>query len=128
MLRNIFVLSIIAIGIFYAAQGPFYALLFYLWNAYFRPEYWVWSTLIGQLNLSLFIGLYLVAITALSVPNLRINLRTGPHRHPGQRSTPLPPDPARHRLLAGLRVREAGMGADAPQPGRAEQQHRLIAG
>src|SRR5579871_590881 len=41
MLRLIFVFAIIAVGTVYLTQGPFYALLFYLWNAYFRPEYWV---------------------------------------------------------------------------------------
>ena len=29
-------------GTFYALISPFYALLFYLWNAYFRPEEWIW--------------------------------------------------------------------------------------
>ena len=34
------------------AQSPFYALLFYLWNAYFRPEEWTYGALIYSLNLS----------------------------------------------------------------------------
>ena len=66
MLRNVFVFLLIAIGAIYAIQGPFYALLFYLWNAYFRPEYWVWDDFIGSLNLSLWIGIYLVAATFMS--------------------------------------------------------------
>ncbi|GAC1455001.1 MAG: hypothetical protein PVSMB1_04350 [Gemmatimonadaceae bacterium] len=78
MLRTIFVLIIIAIGVFYAAQGPFYALLFYLWNAYFRPEDWVWNgaSTIGVLNLSFVIGVYLVATAMLSARVFRFNSRT----------------------------------------------------
>ena len=41
MLRLIFVTCIVMVGIFFAVQGAFYALLFYLWNAYFRPAEWV---------------------------------------------------------------------------------------
>ena len=66
MLRTIFVFVIITVGVFYAAQGPFYALLFYLWNAYFRPELWVWGGAIGSLHLSVTIGIYLVATAVLS--------------------------------------------------------------
>jgi probable O-glycosylation ligase (exosortase A-associated) len=77
MLRNVFVFAIIALGVVYATQGPFYALLFYLWNAYFRPEDWVWSGTVGSLNLSFVIGVYLVLTAALSVRIFRINLRTG---------------------------------------------------
>ena len=76
MLRNIFVALIIAIGVFYAAQGPFYALLFYLWNAYFRPEQWVWGDTVGALNLSLIIGIYLVATALLSARGFRMTART----------------------------------------------------
>jgi putative inorganic carbon (HCO3(-)) transporter len=75
MLRTIFVLLLVAIGIYWAMQGAFYALLFYMWNAYFRPESWVWSSLIGQLNLSFYIGVYLVAITLLSFQQLVFNGR-----------------------------------------------------
>jgi putative inorganic carbon (HCO3(-)) transporter len=75
MLRNIFVLLLVVVGIYYAFQGAFFALLFYMWNAYFRPESWVWSSLIGQLNLSFYIGVYLVAITLLSMQQLVFNGR-----------------------------------------------------
>jgi hypothetical protein len=75
MLRTIFVLALVALGTWYALQGAYYALLFYLWNAYFRPESWVWSTLIGQLQLSYFIGIYLVAITLLSFQQFVFNGR-----------------------------------------------------
>jgi putative inorganic carbon (HCO3(-)) transporter len=77
MLRTIFVFGIIAVGVFYAAQGPFYALLFYLWNAYFRPEEWVWDPTIRSLSLSFIIGVYLVATSVLSARQFRLNLRTG---------------------------------------------------
>jgi hypothetical protein len=68
MLRTVFVFIIISVGVFYAAQGPFYALLFYLWNAYFRPEQWVWGGTISSLNLSVTIGIYLVATARLCGP------------------------------------------------------------
>ena len=65
MLRTIFVFAIILVGTVYAVQGPFYGLLFYLWYAYFRPDYWLWDpTLIAPLNLSLVIG---VAVLIMSV-------------------------------------------------------------
>ena len=38
MLRDIFVLAIIVVGAAYSTVGAFYGLLFYLWNAYFRPR------------------------------------------------------------------------------------------
>jgi probable O-glycosylation ligase (exosortase A-associated) len=76
MLRNIFVFMLITVGVVYAAQGPFYALLFYLWNAYFRPEYWVWGDTIGALNLSLIIGLYLVTTAVLSAKAFLWTART----------------------------------------------------
>jgi putative inorganic carbon (HCO3(-)) transporter len=75
MLRNVFVFILVAVGTWYAFQGPYYALLFYLWNAYFRPESWVWSSLVGQLNLSFWIGIYLVAISLLSMQQFVFNAR-----------------------------------------------------
>ena len=76
-LRFILVFAILAIGAAFATQGPFYALLFYLWNAYFRPEAWTYGPLLYSLNLSWVIGIYLVAITFLSMPKARLNARTG---------------------------------------------------
>lgn len=75
MLRNVFVFLLVAAGVWYAFQGAYFALLFYLWNAYFRPESWVWTPLIGQLNLSFYIGVYLVAITLLSFQQFVFNGR-----------------------------------------------------
>lgn len=67
MLRIIFVLICTVIGAYYALQSPFYALLFYLGNAYFRPEFWVWSTAtIAVLNLSLITGVYVCLATFIS--------------------------------------------------------------
>jgi probable O-glycosylation ligase (exosortase A-associated) len=76
MLRMIFVLGIVAVGITASAFGPFNALLFYLWNAYFRPEQWTYGPFIGSLRFSLIIGTYLVVRTVASLPDLQINLRT----------------------------------------------------
>jgi putative inorganic carbon (hco3(-)) transporter len=75
MLRNLLVFALVALGTYWAFQGAYYALLFYLWNAYFRPESWVWTPLVGQLNLSFYIGVYLVAITLLSMQQFVFNGR-----------------------------------------------------
>jgi probable O-glycosylation ligase (exosortase A-associated) len=66
--RLLFVLAIILAGIYYSMQGAFYVLLFYLWNGYFRPEEWVWSSLVMQMRLSLAIGSMLVLA---AIPSLR---------------------------------------------------------
>jgi probable O-glycosylation ligase (exosortase A-associated) len=66
MYRDAIVLFLITVGAYYALQGPFYALLFYLGNAYFRPEDWVWSDFVKSLRLSLVIGFYLIIVTLLS--------------------------------------------------------------
>jgi len=60
MLRPIFVVSIILLGVAFSIQGPFYMLLFYLWNAYFRPEYWLWWDFVSVLNISLILGTFLL--------------------------------------------------------------------
>jgi putative inorganic carbon (hco3(-)) transporter len=74
MLRLIFVAIIILGGGISALRGPFYALLFYLWYAYFRPEQWVWQgDLIAQLNLSLIIGIVLVASSLTALSDLKWN-------------------------------------------------------
>jgi len=62
MLRSIFVLGLIALGVRHALRGPFYAVLFYLWVAYFRPQEWVWEGAVRDLNLSLIVGVYAVLI------------------------------------------------------------------
>jgi putative inorganic carbon (hco3(-)) transporter len=60
MLRTLLVLGLIGVGGFYALRGPYYALLFYIGYAYFRPEAWVWVDFIGSLRLSLLSGLLVV--------------------------------------------------------------------
>jgi putative inorganic carbon (hco3(-)) transporter len=66
MIRTIFVLGLIITGIYYSLQGSFYALLFYLWNAYYRPEDWIWVNFLQTANLSFIIGSYLVLVILLS--------------------------------------------------------------
>jgi probable O-glycosylation ligase (exosortase A-associated) len=76
MLRMIFVLIIIVVGSAFAAMGPFEGLLFYMWNAYFRPDYWTYGPFIMSLNLSLYIGIYVVIRTLMSGPDLRLGVGT----------------------------------------------------
>jgi putative inorganic carbon (HCO3(-)) transporter len=73
MLRTLFVLLLATLGAYYALQGPFYALLFYIWNAYFRPEDWIWGDLIRNLRLSSIIGIYLVCTTLFSRQRFVLN-------------------------------------------------------
>src|SRR6185437_7531901 len=73
MLRLLLVSFLIALGAYYSLQTPFYALLFYLGNAYFRPEEWVSDDIIRSLNLSFSIGLYLVFVTMLCKKKLAWN-------------------------------------------------------
>jgi putative inorganic carbon (HCO3(-)) transporter len=68
MLRTILLLFGLTTGVYYALQGPFYGLLFYIGNAYFRPEEWVWGDFVGSLQLSFVIGFYVV-ITSLFSQN-----------------------------------------------------------
>jgi probable O-glycosylation ligase (exosortase A-associated) len=63
VLRLIFAVLLILYGLAQSLRGPFYALLFYLGIAYFRPEFWVWGDELQGLNLSFFVGLYAVAST-----------------------------------------------------------------
>lgn len=68
MLRAIFVLSLTVLGACLAFRGPFYALLYYIWNAYFRPEEWVWGDtrdLVLALNASFWAGVLVVLSTLL---------------------------------------------------------------
>jgi probable O-glycosylation ligase (exosortase A-associated) len=66
MLRAIFVLGLTLAGACLALKGPLQALLFYIWNAYFRPEEWVWGDtrdLILTLNASFWAGVLVVLST-----------------------------------------------------------------
>jgi probable O-glycosylation ligase (exosortase A-associated) len=73
VLRILFVLAIIAIGFGASFQGPFYVLLFYLWNAYFRPEVWLWNDFLVSLRLSLVIGTLLLVTSLNAFGNFRWN-------------------------------------------------------
>jgi probable O-glycosylation ligase (exosortase A-associated) len=74
MLRLIFVLGIMLVGGWYALQRPFYALLFYVWYAYFRPEAWVWhGDLIKSLHVSYLAGVLLVGSALLRGSRLRLS-------------------------------------------------------
>src|SRR5580765_642230 len=75
MLRSALVLILIMIGTYFALQAPFYGLLFYIGNAYFRPEEWLSSGLVGSLHLSLIIGSYVVIATLFSKHKLVCNGR-----------------------------------------------------
>jgi putative inorganic carbon (HCO3(-)) transporter len=72
MLRMIFVIGLIIFGCFYASFGAFEGLLFYMWNAYFRPDYWTYGSFIMTLNLSLIIGVYVLVRTLMSTPDLKL--------------------------------------------------------
>lgn len=65
-MRSLFVIVLILVGGCYALKGPFFGLLFYIGNAYFRPEDWVWTDFIRNLNLSLISGIYVILASLLS--------------------------------------------------------------
>ena len=71
-----FIGLLLAVGVVMALGSPLYALLLYLWIAYFRPESWVWTRYIATLDLSFYSGLLLVARTAFSRVRFRIDLRS----------------------------------------------------
>jgi probable O-glycosylation ligase (exosortase A-associated) len=77
MLRTIFVFGVILVGIVYAFQGPFYLLLFYLWNAYFRPEQWMWVDYVSPLKLSFGIGVLLLLTSINALARFRLTLLVG---------------------------------------------------
>lgn len=65
-MRLVLVFLIIIVGGWYALSSPFYALLFYLWVAYFRPENWVYSSNVILANLSFAAGAWTLLSTAMS--------------------------------------------------------------
>jgi probable O-glycosylation ligase (exosortase A-associated) len=71
MLRSIFVLGLMLVGLRYALKGPFYALLCYLWLAYFRPDRWLWFDFTKQLNLSFIVGVAVIGMTLFSRERFR---------------------------------------------------------
>jgi putative inorganic carbon (HCO3(-)) transporter len=75
MLRTAFVIILILTGAVVSLRGPFYGLLLYLWIAYFRPESWIWSDFLRRIDLSMYVGLYLVVFTLLSRKRLVVDRR-----------------------------------------------------
>jgi probable O-glycosylation ligase (exosortase A-associated) len=76
MLRIIFVFSIVIVGMVQACRRGFWALLFYLWMAYFRPQEWVHNgAILDTLNLSLVGGGILLLRTPGSGAKHRFDLR-----------------------------------------------------
>lgn len=76
MLRLIFVTLIIIAGAAISTISAYHGLLFYLWNAYFRPESWVFTDVILRLRLSLVIGAYVVIRTVFSGVNPKLSSGT----------------------------------------------------
>jgi probable O-glycosylation ligase (exosortase A-associated) len=74
MLRSLFVVVILAYGCAKSLKGPFYALLFYLWLAYFRPEAWLWTDFVSQFDLSFFLGLVVLLATLMSPEKFRFSV------------------------------------------------------
>lgn len=77
MLRSIFVAAIIAIGVVSSFRGPFYALLFYLWFAYFRPEGWLHTNWVSGLRLSLIAGILALVMAVVRPDDLKPRLNLG---------------------------------------------------
>ena len=73
-MRNIFVALIVLAGTGAAlVGGPFYALLFYIWNAYFRPHEWVYSDWVFSLRLSYTLAALLPVAIVLWGQRLRLS-------------------------------------------------------
>ena len=76
MARTIFVFLIIVFGGIASLTSAFYALQFYLWLAYFRPEAWLWDTAILQVvPLSLVAGIWTLVATAIYGAKPRFDVR-----------------------------------------------------
>jgi len=73
MLRDLLVLTVLLVGVYYCFRGPFHVLVFYIWNAYFRPETWVWNAQwLMALKVSYVLGITAVVTTAFSKNRLRL--------------------------------------------------------
>ena len=77
MLRTILIVTVILVGIVASFYGSLNALMFYLWIAYFRPETWVWNNFVSGLNLSLFVGIYLLISTFVTSIKLKFTSFAG---------------------------------------------------
>ncbi len=77
MLRDVFVLLILVVGGYFCFQGPDYVLLLYIWNAYFRPEHWVWSAQwLLTLKVSYVLGVAIVVSTIFSKQRFRFTFHS----------------------------------------------------
>ena len=76
MLRLWFVGLLFAAGTVMAFVSPLWALMLYLWIAYFRPEMWVWEDSLSTLDISFYAGLLLLVRTVLSPVRFRIDRRS----------------------------------------------------
>jgi probable O-glycosylation ligase (exosortase A-associated) len=74
MLRSIFVMVLSVVGLYYALQAPFYALLVYLAYAYFRPEQWLWNNMIPP-YFSFVLGSYVILSSLFSGQRFIMNKR-----------------------------------------------------
>jgi probable O-glycosylation ligase (exosortase A-associated) len=74
--RILFVVLVVATGALMALVSPLYALMLYLWIAYFRPDSWVWHKSLVHYDLSFYSGVLLLARTVLSPVRFRIDLRS----------------------------------------------------
>jgi probable O-glycosylation ligase (exosortase A-associated) len=75
VLRTLFVVIVATAGGCLALQDTFYALLLYLWVAYFRPDAWVWGGVVQALDLSFWAGLYVVGRAVVLGETSRLNGR-----------------------------------------------------
>ena len=73
MLRSLIVILLLGIGTYGLLHGPFYGLLFYTWNAYFRPEEWLWSDTLRQIPLSFMIASYVILASLVARNRFIIN-------------------------------------------------------
>jgi probable O-glycosylation ligase (exosortase A-associated) len=77
MVRTLFVIAIIFVGGIASLTSSFHALLFYLWIAYFRPEFWVWDNgFLQGLQLSLVAGVWTIVATVVYGAKPQFNVRT----------------------------------------------------
>ena len=78
MLRALFVAAFLIPGVFAALFSRYWALLLYLWNAFFRPQDFMWMDS-SDVRLSLILGLLLVipSLLTLVLPNVTHPLSIG---------------------------------------------------
>jgi putative inorganic carbon (hco3(-)) transporter len=75
-MRSLFVIALLLYFARQSLRGPFEALLFYLWIAYFRPDTWMWDpSLITALKLSFTVGLYLLVRTLPRLSSAPFDMR-----------------------------------------------------